>query len=156
MQKKSDEELKYLLKLFSDMRGELFAPFMGDGSKKWLRLSMKYEGRKAAFDLVLDNFITWWIGRHFEKLFEDDVPQSVRIKAKGVLSELMDAERSELDDTQIKQKLLKEKEEVLKKLLDSEDSMENKLENIRYLNEVHQRQFEKELKMYEDELKGKE
>ncbi len=151
-----DATTHFIEKLFSDMRGELFAPFIGDGNKKWLRLSMKYEGRKAAFDLVVDKFITWWIGRHFEKLFEDDVPQSVRLKAKGVLSELMDAERSELDDTQIRQKLLKEKEEVLKKLLDREDSMENKLEDVRYLNEVHQRQFEKELKMYENELKGKE
>ena len=150
-QKKSNIEITYILYLLSRKREDRISPFL-DNDYEWIGLSFKYEGNQAAFNLVRECYITLWLDKHIIQLFEDEISENVRNKVMALLSVFMETSESKFDDSMIKHTLLETRLNILKSILHTEDNMEQRLNELRYLYEKDKALFNRELKKYESEI----
>lgn len=150
-EKRSHNDLLYILTLFFKKRVELISPFL-EKNYEWIGKSFKYERNQDAFDMVRECFLTIWIDKHITQIIEDDIPEHVRYKVMELLSEYMNTQNSELDDSKIKHSLLETKLKVLKTLLNADDLNNQKLNELRYSIEKDKALFEREFLKYESEI----
>lgn len=150
-QKKLNSETTYILGLLAKKREELISPFL-DEDPQLIGRSFKYERNPAAFNLVRDCFFTLWVDRHIKQILEDDVSEQVRIKAMGLISELMNTFKSPLDDSTLKHELLKSQLRVIEDLLQREDTSQQNLNKLICSYERDKALFEREFLKYESEL----
>lgn len=150
-QKKSNKDLLYVLSLLSKKREELVSPFL-DKEPEWIGPTFKYERNQPAFDLVREKFFTLWIDTHFTQLMADNIAEDVRIKALGIFSELMNASKTDMDDSSIKHSMLSTKVSVIKELLRNENNLNKKYNEIKLAYERDKALFEREFQKYEIEM----
>lgn len=151
-QKKLNNDLVYILGLLSKKREELISPFLAK-EPEWIELSFKYEieRNQAAFDLVREAFITLWIDKHFPTILTDEIPDNVKRKALRVVSNLIDARKTEMDDSSIIHSLLSTKLSVIKELLRNEDSINAKFNKLRVSYIRDKALFEREFRKNDNE-----
>lgn len=70
----------------------------------------------------------------------------------ALLSVLMETSESIFDDSMIKHTLLETRLNILKSILHTEDNMEQRLNELRYLYEKDKALFNREFKKYESEI----
>ncbi len=150
---KSNKGLVYILAFLSKKREDLISPFL-DKEPEWIGLSFKYERNQPAFDLVREKFITLWFDSHITQLMNDEIPEEIKMKALSLVSELMSARNTEMDDSDIKHSLLSTKLSVIKELLRNEDCISAKYNELRYAYERDKALFEREFLKYENELQS--
>lgn len=149
-QKKSNDELLYIINMFVKKREELITPFL-EGHDELIGLTFKYERNQAAFDLVRDRFISLWIDQHFLQILNDDISESTRKKIMSLLVSYLKTNESALDDSDIMHSLLQKKIEILGKLISFEDNNTRKYNELKYSYERDKALFEREFKKYECE-----
>lgn len=149
-QKKSYEELKYILQLLSKGRESLLSPFLGN-MNEWICLSFKYERNSAAFNLVREKFKTLWIDEHLTQLIEDGCPYYVKRRCVECISALLGDKESLIDDSTMCHSLLTSKKSVINELLRFEDCNNEKLDELRFSYEKDKALFERLLIQFEKE-----
>ena len=82
----------------------------------------------------------------------DNIAEDVRIKALGIFSELMNASKTDMDDSSIKHSMLSTKVSVIKELLRNENNLNKKYNEIKLAYERDKALFEREFQKYEIEM----
>lgn len=147
-QKKSNNDLLYIINLLSKKREEFISSFLYK-DYELIGLTFKYEFNQAAFDLVRERFITLWIDKHIIQIMNDNIPVHVKKKAIALISSFMNTSSSKLDDTEIKHFLLKKKLDILHEMLKYEDLNTQKINKLKFSYDKDKALFEREFIKYE-------
>lgn len=150
-QKKSNDELLYIMNLLSKKREELISPFLCK-DYKLIGQTFKYELNQAAFNLVRESFITLWIDKHIIQLMTDNIPAHVRKKAMILISSF--TPKSNLDDTEMKHSYLKKKLAILQEFLKYEDLKTQEINELRFSYDRDKALFERKFMKYENQVKS--
>ena len=148
MVKSSHNEILYLLHFLFKKREELISPFL-DRNYELVGMTFKYERNQAAFNVVRERFITLWIDKHITQLIADDIPEHIRNRAMGLISEFILTSYSRIDHSKINHSIIETKLKALQILLDTEDLNEQKLNELRYSYEKDKALFERELRKFD-------
>ena len=155
MQKKSNDDLIYILNFLYKGRENLIFPFL-DKDYELIGKTFKYERNRAAFDLVRSQFLTLWLDKHFIKLLEEKIPESIRLKILSLLFCLIDHKEKKdiiLDNSEIEHVLLSNKIKIIKEILNYEDNATAKYNELKFSYEKDKALFEREFLRQEEKIK---
>ena len=160
-QRKSHNDIIYILNALFKKRVELIAPFL-ERINEWIALSFKYERNPSAFNIVRDRYVTLWIDTHFESLLNADLPESIRQKALSSISEIIEIinnpsksielKSNSYESSSIKHKLLLTKITIINDILNLEDHNTKKLDELRHSYQKDKRLLEREFKRFSKEI----
>jgi len=164
-QRKSHNDIIYILNALFKKRVELIAPFL-ERINEWIALSFKYELNPSAFSIVRDLYVTLWIDTHFESLLNADLPESIRQKALSSISEIIEIinnpsksielnsniNSNSYESASIKHKLLLTKITIINDILNLEDHNTKKLDELRHSYQKDKRLLEREFKRFSKEI----